>query len=127
MSKKKIKTTKGRPEDRTPEEKLQLVLDSGKLEDYEFGEFLRKNGVHEAQLQQWKTEALGGLGNVAHSETKKRITSKEAQEIRVLKKQLKNTERELKRKDKALAEAAALVILKKKAEAIWGDGDDDTE
>ena len=37
----------------------------------------------------------------------------------------KELERELKRKEAALAEAAALIILKKKANAIWGDGEDD--
>jgi len=43
-------------------------------------------------------------------------------ELQQTKKKLKETERELVRKDKALAELAALVALKKKAEAIWGDG-----
>ena len=43
----------------------------------------------------------------------------EAQRIRQL-------ERELHRKDKALAEVAALLALKKKVNEIWGDGDDDT-
>jgi hypothetical protein len=34
-------------------------------------------------------------------------------------------ERELRRKDKALAETAALLTLRKKAQAIWGDGEDE--
>ncbi len=36
-------------------------------------------------------------------------------------------ERELRRKDAALAETAALLVLKKKAQAIWGDGDESTD
>ena len=40
---------------------------------------------------------------------------------------IKELERELRRKDKALAETAALLVLKKKVQAIWGDEDDDTE
>ena len=39
---------------------------------------------------------------------------------------IKELEREVRRKDKALAEVTALLVLKKKLEAIWGDGDDDT-
>ena len=41
-------------------------------------------------------------------------------------KRVRELERELRRKDKALAEAAALLVLQKKVQAIWGDGDDDT-
>ena len=41
-------------------------------------------------------------------------------------KRIRELEKELLRKDKALAEAAALIVLKKKAQAIWGDEDDDT-
>jgi hypothetical protein len=36
-------------------------------------------------------------------------------------------ERELRRKDEALAETAALLVLKKKVQAIWGDADDTTD
>ena len=50
---------------------------------------------------------------------KRSKTSPEARRVREL-------EKELRRKDKALAEASALLVLKKKAQAIWGDEDDDT-
>ena len=39
---------------------------------------------------------------------------------------MRELEKQLRRKDKALAEAAALLVLQKKAQAIWGDEDDDT-
>ena len=48
MSRKKIKRMGGRSDDRTPEEKLQLVLEASLLTDDELGEFLRENGLHEA-------------------------------------------------------------------------------
>jgi hypothetical protein len=38
---------------------------------------------------------------------------------------MRDLERELKRKDKALAEAVALLVLSKKARALWGEEDDD--
>ena len=97
------------------EEKLRLVVEASALSDAELGEFLRRNGVHQAQLEQWLsviTEALAAKPKV-------RVQNPEAKKLRKL-------ERELLRKDKALAEAAALLILKKKAQAIWGDEDDDT-
>jgi hypothetical protein len=40
-------------------------------------------------------------------------------------KRIKQLEKELLRKEKALAEAAALIILRKKAQAIWGDPEED--
>ena len=65
-----------------------------------------------AQLQQWRDQMLVGL----EPKAAKRAETKRIQEL----------EKELRRKDKALAETAALLVLKKKAQAIWGDEDDDT-
>lgn len=105
-----------RPADKKPEEKLDLVLEASLLTDEEFGEFLRKNGLHEADLTRWREEALAGIGD----RRQERRRSSEVKRIREL-------EKELTRKEKALAEAAALLVLQKKARAIWGDEDDDTE
>jgi transposase len=58
---------------------------------------------------------LGGLRPPQSKHTR----SLEARRVREL-------EKELRRKDKALAEAAALLVLQKKVQAIWGDADDDT-
>jgi len=41
------------------------------------------------------------------------------------KRRIQQLEKELQRKEKALAEAAALLILRKKVQAIWGDKEDD--
>jgi hypothetical protein len=45
-------------------------------------------------------------------------------ESRAEKKRSKELERELLRKERALAETAALLTLRKKAQAIWGDGEE---
>jgi transposase-like protein len=110
------KTTGGRPDDRTADEKLQLVLEASLLTDEELGEFLRRNGLHEADLERWREEALAGLGDRRQGRRRAADT-----------KRIRELEREVRRKDKALAEAAALLVLQKKAQAIWGAGDDDTE
>jgi transposase len=85
----------------------------------EFGAFLRRKGLHAAQLAEWRLQALSGLQGRG-SRADRKAANVEARRVRDL-------ERELKRKDKALAEAAALLILKKKVQEIWGDEDDDTK
>lgn len=106
-----------RPQDWTAEEKWALVTEAAAVPDAELGAFLRRKGVHQAQLVEWRAAALAGLARPSRGERK--AAHREKQQIRQL-------ERELRRKDKALAEAAALLVLKKKAQAIWGDEDDDT-
>ncbi len=106
--------TKG-PRKWSAAEKLQVVVEAAALSDDELGEFLRRRGLHTTQLEEWHrlaTEALSG--------PKKR--TKKSPEAR----RNKELEKELRRKEKALAEVAALLVLKKKAQEIWGDEDDDT-
>ena len=111
----KEKARPQRPQDWSPEEKLRVVVESRGLTDDELGAFLRKEGVHQAQVEEWSATAHSSL--LARKGAKK--ASAESKRIREL-------ERELRRKEKALAEAAALLVLKKKAQAIWGDEEDDT-
>jgi transposase len=109
---------KKQPQEWTPEEKLQIVLEASTLSEGELGVFLRGKGIHEAVLTEWKHQALAGLRGTEVAS--KLQTQRESREMRDLK-------RELKRKDKALAETAALIVLKKKVQAIWGAEDDDTD
>jgi len=99
----------------TAEEKLRVLNEAAKLSDEELGAFLRKEGLHTAQLEEWHKVATEALAP-PKKRTKK---SPEAQRIKEL-------EKELLRKDKALAEVTALLALKKKVQEIWGDEDDDT-
>jgi len=109
--------TPKRPNDWTAEEKLKAVLEAASLTSEQLGEFLRRKGLHETHLQQWHIQMLDGLGK--RTKTKSKKDSAEAKQIREL-------ERELRRKEKALAETAALLVLKKKVQQIWGDEDEDT-
>jgi len=99
-----------RPQDWSPEEKLAAVLEAASLSEEDIGPFLRSRGLHEAHLQQWHEQMLVGL--------------EPAPTTRVVRKRIQDLEKELNRKEKALAEAAALLVLKKKAQDIWGDADD---
>jgi len=107
------------PQQWSSEEKLAVVLEAAAVPEVELGAFLRRKGLHAAQLAEWRKQMLAALDGRGGKADRK-AASVEARRVRDL-------ERELRRKDKALAEAAALLILKKKAQAIWGDEDDNTD
>jgi len=106
-----------RPEDRSPDDKFRIVLEASALPEAALGEYLRRHGIHDADLAAWREAMVSSLGGSAPAPQAK---PGEVRRIREL-------EKELRRKDKALAETAALLVLQKKVRAIWGDGDDDTK
>ena len=92
-------------------EKLNLLLKSRSLKEEELGKWLRENGIHSETLKLWEQEV------------REMMTNKERQykeELKEVKRRNKELEKELLRKEKALEEVAALLTLKKKADAIWG-------
>ena len=107
------------PHNRPAEEKLRIVMEAAQLSDKELGAFLRKEGVHESHLEAWRKSMLEALTNSSKASKGSRRGASDGKRVKAL-------ERELRRKEKALAETAALLVLKKKADAIWGDGDDGT-
>jgi len=102
-----------RPQDWSIRERLEAIISYEKLSEEERGAFLRKQGLHEANLEQWKREL------VEEAEVGRKTKRGSSAE----KKRIKELEKELRKKEKALAETAALLVLKKKARAIWGDED----
>ncbi len=105
------------PRQCSSQEKLRVVVEAAALSDEDLGEFLRSNGVHLAQLEEWQQIAQQALDLT--SKPKRRQASPE-------KKRIKELEKEVRRKDKALAEVTALLVLKKRMQEIWGDEDGDT-
>jgi len=105
----------------TAENKLRVVLAASALSDDELGTFLRREGVHESQLLEWRATVVASA-TAALSPRSKRAGSRTSPEA----KRIRELERELSRKEKALAEVAALLVLQKKVRAIWGDEGDDT-
>ena len=99
----------------TPEQKLKILMETGSLSDSELGAYLRKVGLFSPQLEEWKNEFLSSIKTISSSSTNK---DERDQKIKTL-------EREILRKDKALAEASALLILQKKVNLIWGNKDED--
>ncbi len=102
-----------RPQDWTAEEKLEAVLEYENLEEEGRGKYLREKGLHSVHIERWRQQIVEGLKSSKGRKKDPRDT------------RIKELEKELRRKEKALAEAAALLVLKKKARAIWGDGEDE--
>lgn len=103
-----------RAEDWPAHEKLAAVMESESIAEADLGVWLRRRGLKEEHLRQWRESALSGVAARpprASSESRKRV---------------KDLERQLKRKDKALAETAALLVLQGKMEALWAEEDDAT-
>lgn len=107
-----------RPQDWTPLERAEVVLKASQLASpQEIGEFLRSRGLHRETLREWQTALEESLSAQAPRSARALSDAKRIREL----------ERDLARKDRALAETAALLILKKKMALFWGDEDDDTE
>ncbi len=106
------------PKDRPGHEKLKVLIEYGALPLEKRGEYLRRNGLHEDNLHEWSAQI-----EKAFLPLKKSL--QERQELGVQIEKVKKLEKELQRKDKALAEVSALLILKKKADLIWGSGEDE--
>ncbi len=98
------------------EEKWQTLIDSDGLNEEDKGRYLREKGLFQHHLNQWKQQFM----NKESSDSEKELRAKN----RELTAKNKGLEKELRRKEKALAEAAALLILKKKAQALFGSDED---
>lgn len=96
------------------EDKFLVVLETARMNEIEFSEYCRKKGIYPEQVKEWK-EACMQANGIA---TEKIVVAN--QELKKEKKEKEKLQKELDRKNKALAEAAALLVLGKKAHAIWG-------
>lgn len=101
----------------TIEERFNMLIESSSLTEEQQGAYCRRKGIFKHQLLEWKKEFMQ-----QQTETKKPKTQTELKSLRTENKALK---KELRRKDKALAETSALLILKKKANLLWGETEED--
>ncbi len=102
----------------TKKEKLKALLDTANMSEEQLNAYGRKNGLYSAQLELWKNELMDELEG-------KGLAQQKTAQIKALEAELNQLKKELKRKDKALSEAAAILFLKKKAQELWGDPEDE--
>lgn len=101
----------------SPEEKLQSIVETSTMDEHELGEYLRKHGLHSSDLDEWR--------NDFYDSQKSAGRPKKDPELYELRKKEKKLKRDLNRKDKALAEMSARVILLKKSQEIFGELEDE--
>lgn len=107
------------PDKWSSEDKFRIVLETSLLNEIEFSAYCRKHGLFPEQVEAWKQACLAAN---THSDEQQKLNKGLQKSDR---KRIAQLERELNRKDKALAETASLLVLSKKAEAIWGPKDGD--
>ncbi len=100
-----------RPQDWSLAERLQMLLECHGLDEEALNALCREKGVFRHHLEQWQAAFIAGGS---------RVNRAQLRELKVTNKALT---RELNRKEKALAEAAALLVLKKKYQALWVEED----
>ena len=101
------------------QDKFLIVVETASMNESDLAEYARKKGLYVEQIKSWRDACVNANGGIAREAANLQHELKESQKAR------KKLEKEIQRKDKALAEAAALLVLSKKANAIWGDPEEE--
>lgn len=101
------------------ESKFAVVVETAALSEAELSEYCRKKGLYPQQVKEWKQACISGADQVSQR------TERENKQVKQERKRIQVLEKELRRKDKALAETAALLVLSKKLDAFYGIDNED--
>ena len=112
-------TKEKRPQDWSLEEKLNLIIKADGLSEGAISELCRTVGVFPHHIKEWKQQII--MGTDLSKSTKKQVS------ITALRNEIKQLNKDLNRKNKALAETAALLVLQKKVHEIWGSNEDNSQ
>lgn len=100
-------------------DKFSAVLETAAMNEAELSVYCRERGLYPEQIRTWR-EACEQANDWDRAQNKRLKESRRADVKRI-----KELEWDLRRKEKALAETAALLVLRKKAQAIWGGVEDE--
>jgi len=100
------------------EAKFAVAVETAGMSEAELSEYCRSKGLYPEQVKAWRLACIEGAANQAQR------SQKDRDQARAEKRRIKDLERELRRKDKALAETAALLVLRKKLDALWGEDEE---
>lgn len=95
------------------EARFAVIVETATMSETEIAEYCRKKGLYPSQVIEWKSDFLDLPEKVSKNELKK------------VKNENAKLKRELTRKEKALAEAAAILVLRKKLSDYYGETDED--
>jgi transposase-like protein len=107
------------PENWSGKNKLAVVIETAALNEEELSAYCREKGLYVEQVQRWREAAESS------ADTGRPLSAQERREWQSERRKSRRLEKDLRRKEKALAEAAALLVLQKKVREIWGDNEDD--
>ena len=99
--------------------KLATVIETASLSEAQLNEYCREKGLFVEQVKNWKDASLAGFQT---SDAQDKVLKQQSKADKL---QIKKLEKELRRKEKALAETAALLVLRKKLGALWENNDAD--
>lgn len=99
------------------QDKFLIVVETATLNEVLMAEYCRSKGLFVEQVLAWRDACMQANGGIAQQ------AARLQKELRQKDQDLKKVTQNLRRKDAALAETAALLVLRKKINAIWGDGD----
>lgn len=105
-------------EEWSTQDKFLVVVETAGFNESELAEYARQKGLYVEQIKSWRDACMNANGGVAKE------AARLNRELTESEKERRKLEKEVQRKDKALAEAAALLVLSKKANAIWGEPED---
>ena len=100
------------------ESRFTILVETARMSELELSDYCRTKGLYPEQIKEWKQECLSGMGGKIGQTVDKTQAKKD-------KKIIEQLGKELARKEKALAEAAALLILRKKLHAFYEEGNED--
>ncbi len=95
--------------------KLAVVIETASMSESELSQYCREKGLYVEQVKDWKEQCLGGFQS---SREREQAAKKQAKSDRA---EIKYLKKDLRIKEKALAETAALLVLRKKLNALWGE------
>ena len=100
-------------------DKFQIVVETAGMNEEELSSYCRRNGLYPTQIEEWRRQCTTA------NEPDNNKNKPDREKFRQQEREIKQLKAELRRKEKALAETAALLVLKKKVQEIWGDPGDD--
>jgi transposase-like protein len=106
-------------DDWSAEAKLAVVAETAALNESELSEYCRKKGLYPEQLKSWKEDCIAGFESTPARQAQALKQSKSD------KRQIRKLEKDPRRKEKALAEIAALLVLRKKLNVFYGEDQED--
>ena len=100
-------------------DKFLIVVETINYNEAELSEYCRQKGLYPEQVKQWQEVCIRANGEIPGQ------IAELMQQDKAMQRELRQVKKELQRKDSALAETAALLVLQKKAQAIWGTPDEE--